>query len=72
MNNQITRTDERRPLHSVEETGAILGLRKSAIYELMSHGDLPFVAVTPRHRMVRASDLEEFIDVRRTGGWNRR
>lgn len=64
--------DAKRPLHSVDETGAILGLGKSAVYELMAHGELPFVAVTPRHRMVKASDLEDFIDTRRTGGWNRR
>jgi excisionase family DNA binding protein len=72
LQSQSRQPDTKRPLHSVEETGAILGLRKSAVYELMAHGDLPFVAVTPRHRMVKASDLEDFIDTRRTGGWNRR
>ncbi len=65
-------SDAGRPLRSIADVGAILGLQKSAVYELMAHGDLPFVAVTPRHRMVKASDLEDFIDTRRTGGWNRR
>ncbi|HZO92273.1 MAG TPA: helix-turn-helix domain-containing protein [Candidatus Baltobacteraceae bacterium] len=59
-------------LYSVDQVGAILGLRKSAVYELMAAGELPFVLVTARHRMVKATDLEDFIDARRTGGWNRR
>lgn len=61
-----------RALHTVNEIGKVLGLGKSSVYDLMAHGDLPFVAVTARHRMIKGSDLEEFIDARRTGGWNRR
>jgi excisionase family DNA binding protein len=63
---------EIRQLLSLPKVCGILGLQKTALYGIMERGELPFVVVTGRRRMIQPDDLDEFIRTRRTGGWNRK
>jgi|GEM_PF-2871473 len=49
-------------LVSIEEASRVLGVRRSSVYRLMREGDLAYVSVLKRKRLVRVRDLEAFID----------
>lgn len=64
-------TPEVKRLLSLPQVCGILGLQKTALYGIMGRGELPFVIVTGRKRIIQPDDLDEFIRARRTGGWSR-
>jgi len=64
-------------LVTIEEACRILGVRRSSLYRLMRDGDLSFVLILRRKRLVRVRDLEALIDRRSRSSvflsvWNHR
>jgi excisionase family DNA binding protein len=56
------------PLLSLDEAMLILGIGRTLLYKQMNRGELPWVQIgTTRH--IRRSDLVEFIQRNRKGGW---
>lgn len=43
-----------------------IGVSRSTVYRWMESGDLPYLAVSPEIRRVRRSDLDAWLDSRRT------
>ena len=59
------------PLLRVDEVAAMLRLSRSAVYNLIWRGALPYVNLASGNRLaprVRLSDLKEFLNVRSRRG----
>lgn len=50
------------PLMTVDEAGGVLGLGRSAMYELLSSGELLSIKVGGRMRRIRPDDLREYVE----------
>ena len=50
------------------EVAKALKVSVATVYNLMSRGELPYVLVTDDRRVIRADDLQAFIERRRTTG----
>lgn len=54
---------EKVRLFSIEKTSELLGLSRSAVYQLVNSGELPAIKITSR-TMIRLTDLTVFVNSR--------
>ena len=58
--NAPTTEAPRRRLHPITETASILGVSRTAVYQLVKSGDLHLVKIGGRS-LIAASELDEYV-----------
>jgi excisionase family DNA binding protein len=51
-----------KAVYSLEEAMELLQVKRSEIYELMGSGELSYVQVSPRRRIIRGEHIAAFLE----------